>query len=176
MCASILKILAKTPCIIWTNWCGEFIFLLYRHYLPEAGMNFAHHLYSSRCKQTQAIQSALSPSGWEGAHGLCVLSTGQCPALNALMLWHKRRSGQAESHFLSLLGSHSSWTPEREGTLVNSSHCTTKKLPPRHPVPLWPSCTARALCPPCPGSRTASPWATPEQGARTSAGLGPKQH
>lgn len=31
--------------------------------LPETGINFAHHLYSSRCKQTQAIQFALSLGG-----------------------------------------------------------------------------------------------------------------
>lgn len=51
-----------------------------------------------------------------------------------------------------------------------------KKLPLRYPVPLWPSCTARAMRSPCPGSRTVSPWAIPEQAAHTSARLGPKQH
>lgn len=65
---------------------------------------------------------------------------------------------------------------KREWTFISSSHCTIKKLPPRYPVPLWPSCTAIAICSPCPGSRTLSPWATPEQEACTSARLGPKQH
>lgn len=191
MCHFILKIFAKTLCIIWTHWWGELIFLLYRYYLPEAGMTFAHHLYSSGCKQTQAIQSALSPGGERVLTGLGVLSTGQYPALNAQTLWRGLASSRwlwqhsmiamiaerrPKSHFLSLLGSYSSWTPTREWTFISSSHCTTKKLLPRYPVPLWPSCTARAMCSPCPGSRTGSPWAIPEQGAHTSARLGPKQH
>lgn len=87
LCPFILKILAKTLCIIWTHWCGECIFLLYRYYLPEACMNFAHHLCSSRCKQTQAIQSALRPGGERVLTGLGVLSCGQYPALNAQTPW-----------------------------------------------------------------------------------------
>lgn len=34
-----------------------------------------------------------------------------------------------------------------------------KRIPPRHPALLWPSCTAKAKCSSCLGSRTASPWA-----------------
>lgn len=88
-------------------------------------------------------------------------------------IWLAPARWQAEGRpkilFLSLPGSHSSWTPEREWTSMRSSHCTTKRIPPGHPALLCSSRTARAKCSPCLGSRTASPWAIPRQGACTSA-------
>lgn len=104
--------------------------------MPETGVNFAQHLYSSRM-QTQT--SPVCPESW-GLRGCsqeakCTeLSTLQYPALNAKMPRHNeldlasssqiwQAEGRPKSHFLGLPA------PEcqKGNKLMSSSHCTTKK-------------------------------------------------
>lgn len=82
--------------------------------MPETGMNFAQHLHPPRV-QPQA--SPVCPESW--GMGGCSQEALQYP--DAVTQWagsrqlqiDRQKEGQ-KSHFVSFLGSQSSWTPERK--------------------------------------------------------------
>lgn len=149
-------------------------------------MNFDHHLckQTSRCKQPQAIQSALSPGEWEGAHRAGCAQHWAVPRPECTDTM--TGSGLLQIGMTSRNEAKKSLPqPPGEPQLLNTKKGMNihKQLSLHHK-----KASTKVSCPtltllhgqgqvlPMPWLQNSSPWANPEQGACISARLGPKQH
>lgn len=164
----------KNPSIIWTNWCGYFMFLLYGYSMIETGVSFAQHLTLLGCRPSQA-QSALSAEAWEAAlGGWRHPALHHIPAENGICLAPAGCTTWKESQEGASLAPRGATAP---GSHKESRHwwitliVPRKRIPPRHPALLWPSLGAlqQPRAPSIVAAEEHQPEPFPERGACTSA-------